>query len=57
MALYVDNKSINTIYRGEKTVQAVYQGLKLIWQYIRSCFGRGYWINEKQWSESDGWAN
>jgi hypothetical protein len=57
MALYVDNKPINTIYRGEKTVQAVYQGLKLIWQYIRSCFGRGYWINEKQWSESDGWAN
>lgn len=57
MALYVDNKPINTIYKGEKTVQAVYQGLKLVWQYIRSCFGRGYWINEKQWSESDGWAN
>lgn len=55
--LYVDNKPINTIYKGNKTVQAVYQGLKLIWQYIRSCFGRGYWINDKQWSNADGWAN
>ncbi len=57
MALYVDNKPINTIYKGNKTIQAVYQGLKLVWQYIRSCFGRGYWINEKQWSQTDAWAN
>lgn len=62
MALYVNNKQVNTIYRGKTnndswTIQAVYQGLKLIWQYIRSCFGRGYWINDKQWSNTDGWAN
>lgn len=57
MGLYVNNQQINTIYKGNKTIQAVYHGLKLIWQYIKSCFGRGYWINEKQWSQTDGWAN
>lgn len=57
MALYVENKQINTIYKGNNTIQAVYHGLKLIWQYIKSCFGRGYWINEKQWSDTDAWAN
>ena len=57
MGLYVNNQQINTIYKGNRTIQAVYHGLKLIWQYIKSCFGRGYWINEKQWSQTDGWAN
>ena len=63
MALYInernitDNRQVNTIYKGHEVVQAVYQGLKLIWQYIKSCFGRGYWINDKPWSDRDAWAN
>lgn len=57
MALYVNNNQINTIYKGKQVVQSVYQGLKLVWQYIKSCFGRGYWINDKAWSDSDAWAN
>jgi len=67
MALYVqlkDNekpKQVTSIYKGTvegpKVVAAVYQGLKLLWQYIKSCFGRGYWINDKMWSNSDAWAN
>ena len=46
MALYVDNKRITTILKENKNIAAVYQGARLIWQYIRSCFGRGYWIND-----------
>lgn len=61
MALYVNTgnstKPVNAIYKGRRTIQAVYQGAKLIWQYIKSCFGRGYWINDKQWSNVDAWAN
>ena len=51
------NKQVNTIYKGHHVVQAVYQGLHLVWQYIKSCFGRGYWINDKPWSDRDAWAN
>lgn len=66
MALYVrkDNdeiKQVTSIYKGtesgSKVISAVYLGLKLIWQYIKSCFGRGYWINDKMWSNTDAWAN
>ena len=66
MALYVrkDNdeiKQVTSIYKGTETgskvISAVYLGLKLIWQYIKSCFGRGYWINDKMWSNTDAWAN
>lgn len=62
MALYVrkkndDMSNVPAIYKGRKVVSAVYLGLKLLWQYIKSCFGRGYWINEKMWSNTDAWAN
>jgi hypothetical protein len=57
MALFVKDKSITTIYKGNKHIAAVYQGAKLVWQYVRSCFGRGYWITDKAWSNDNGWAN
>ena len=66
MALYIrqddgSTKQVTAIYKGStggpKVISAVYQGFKLLWQYIKSCFGRGYWINDKMWSERDGWAN
>ena len=48
MALYRNDKvQIPTIYKGRKTVTAVYKGLRLVWQFIKSCFGRGYWLNDK----------
>ena len=63
MALYVNNndntqpKEVTGIQRGRVIVSAVYKGARLIWQYIKSCFGRGYWINDKEWSNRDAWAN
>lgn len=67
MALYVNNekdgnlKRVTAIYKGTsegpKVVSAVYKGLYLLWQFIKSCFGRGYWINDKMWSDQDGWKN
>ncbi len=57
MALYNKQKAITTIYKGKRHLAAIYQGSKLIWQYIRSCFGRGYWINDKPWSNDNGWSN
>ncbi len=62
-------KQVNSIYKGltgdgtqtspysPRIIAAVYKGAKLLWQYIKSCFGRGYWINDKMWSDKDGWAN
>lgn len=42
-------------YYGTKTISAVYYGAKLVWEAIRSCFGKGYWIEGKPWVDSDPW--
>ena len=38
-------------------VQEIYKGARLVWTMVRSCFGRGYWINEKPWLNTDAWRN
>ena len=35
----------------------IYHGKRLIWQIIRSCFGNGYWDNNKPWVNTDVWRN
>jgi hypothetical protein len=57
MAIINDNKEISAIYKGSKSIATVYQGVKLIWELIRSCFGKGIWINNYPWNNNDGWKN
>lgn len=44
-------------YYGTKAITAVYHGARLIWEAINSCFGSGYWVREKAWSQTDAWRN
>ena len=44
-------------YHGTRPVVAVYKGSTLVWSLVKSCFGKGYWINEAPWSNTDGWNN
>lgn len=44
-------------YYAGRVVSAVYKGLVLVWTAIRSCFGKGYWINDKPWVDEDAWKN
>lgn len=52
-----DNKEIIAVYYERKIISAIYKGAKLVWQAVRSCFGKGLWINEKPWVNDDGWKN
>lgn len=53
-----DNFNISEIYLGTgETISAIYKGDILIWENIRSCYGKGFWDNEKPWSNEDGWQN
>ena len=47
--VYKSGKEIVAIFRGSTPVTAIYKGSKLVWQSIRSCFGAGYWVNDKPW--------
>lgn len=55
----IDNKQreVTGVYFGEKVITAVYKGSRLVWQAIRSCFGNGFWINDKPWIDTDAWKN
>lgn len=44
-------------YDTELIISAVYIGASLLWTLVRSCYGRGYWINEKPWLNGDAWKN
>lgn len=57
MALYVSNKEISAVYRGSRAIAFIYKGAKLVWEAIRSCFGKGYWVQDYPWSNDEGWKN
>ena len=55
--LYVNKREIVALFKSKKTIQAVYKGMYLVWQGIRSCFGSGFWANEKPWVNEEPWKN
>ena len=55
--LIKNKKEIIEIHRGKNVIIELYHGKTLIWQIARSCFGSGYWINERPWVNTDGWKN
>ncbi len=38
-------------------VTEIYRGARLVWSAIKSCFGKGFWVNEKPWLNNDAWRN
>jgi len=40
-----------------KSATAIYRGAQLVWMAIRSCFGAGFWVNERPWLNNEGWKN
>ena len=55
--IYRGENPIESIYRGEKVITAAYRGLVLVWELIKSCFGRGYWVGSAPYSATDAWKN
>ena len=60
MIFHEGNKELSARYELEhpgrwRVVTEVYQGAQLIWTAIKSCFGAGFWINDKPWINDEGW--
>lgn len=55
--IYRDGNELVLRRKGNMVVQAVYKGLRLVWQAVRSCFGSGCWVNDKPWLNDEGWSN
>lgn len=50
------NKIVQVILNN-KIATAIYLGVKLVWNSIRSCFGNGYWDNDQVWNNDESWNN
>lgn len=57
MAIFKDGKEITAVYVGQKVITAAYKGARLVWEAIRSCFGKGFWVNTYPWDNGDKWKN
>lgn len=57
MAIFKNDNEITSIYKGNRAIAFVYKGAMLVWSLIRSCFGKGLWINDYPWDNNDGWKN
>lgn len=57
MAGYFKDKEFSAVYYGTKIITAIYKGAVLVWEAIRSCFGKGFWVNSAPWKNEDGWKN
>lgn len=55
--LFKKGKEITNILKGKVAIAAIYRGAQLVWEAINSCFGKGFWVNIKPWSNIDAWKN
>lgn len=52
-----NGKEIADVRINDRIIDTIYKGAALVWEAIRSCFGKGFWINDKPWNNNDGWKN
>lgn len=57
MAIFINGKEVTAVNLGNRTITAVYKGARLVWEAIRSCFGKGFWVNSYPWDNGDKWTN
>lgn len=59
MSIVRKDREVTGIHRNGRDTMEVWKFIdgawRSVWQFIRSCFGRGFWANDKQWSNTDGW--
>lgn len=57
MAVFIKDKEVVAIYRGSKVITRIYRGVNLVWEAVRSCFSKGFWVNTLPWVNDDAWRN
>lgn len=44
-----------------RTLVAIYAGVgntaELVWEKVRCCFSKGYWLNDLPWLDGEPWLN
>lgn len=53
----IGNTSIDRVIANNRIINKICKGVITIYEYITSCFGKGFWVNSKEWGNKDGWKN
>lgn len=53
----IKRKDIAEVTAFGSVIDRIYAGGKLVWEAIRSCFGSGFWINNRAWINNNAWRN
>lgn len=54
---WIGKDKVEYLYIGKQAIGQLYYGATLIYEAIRSCFGRGFWRNNKAWINKESWRN
>ena len=52
-----NGKEVIELYRGKTPIVEMYRGKHLIYQIISSCVGKGFWVNNAPFVNTDVWRN
>lgn len=53
----IGKSGIGKVAYGKRAIAFIAKGARVVWQAVRSCFGAGFWRNEKPWDNNEGWKN
>lgn len=53
--IYKEGKQVSGIHWKGRIVSVVRKGTVVVWEAIKSCFGKGMWIGNKPWIGTDRW--
>lgn len=57
MSLIFKRKKVTRIVSNGRNIDMVYKGMVEVWRAVRSCFGGGFWVNDRSWDNEEVWKN
>ena len=55
--IYKQLNETSGIFCDAMIITAVYEGARLVWEAVKCCFSKGYWINAQPWKNNEPWKN
>lgn len=52
-----EGRDINRVSFGSVVIGKIMKGGALVWEFITSCFSKGYWINNYGYKNDKPWKN
>ena len=55
--MWINGKEISQQYIEGGVVENMWLNGKLIWQGVKSCYGKGFWRPNKPWLDNEKWKD